>query len=255
MLKTASWSLGGLCLVSSSAFAGLFADTNAREKIQQLEARIVQLEQRLAEYENQNKQAARSLLDLQMQLEIQASDLRKQRGQLEEFGHALQESEKRQKDFYSDLDARLRPLENAKTATDAQESPRGSVINPTKDENASFETAYGLYRTEKYAEAAHALTRFLEQYPHSTYVANAYYLLGNSHFLSKNYQGAVSAYQNLLEKYDDHPRAPDSMLNLAECLSLLKQQDKAKTTLKQLIARYPDSEAANTAKKRLARLK
>lgn len=254
MLKTASCLLGGLWLVSSPAFAGLFADDDARRKIQQLEARIVQLEQRLAQSETQNKSAARSLLDLQMQLEMQATDLRKQRGQLEEFGHALQESEKRQKDFYTDLDTRLRPLENSATGAAAQATP-GSGAGSASGENQSFETAYGLYRAEKYAEAAHALTKFLEQYPQSTRAANVYYLLGNAYFLSKNYRDAVNAYGVLLDKYDDHPRAPDSMLNLAECQSLLKQQDKAKATLKQLISHFPGSEAAATAKKRLAKLK
>lgn len=251
MLKTACCGLlGGLLLASGPACAGLFADDDARKQIQQLEARIVTLEQRLAEAEIQNKLAVRSILDLQMQIEMQATEMRKQHGQFEEFGHVLQAAEKRQKDFYTDLDARLRPLESGAQARTAAAGGAAPL-----DENRAFETAYGLYRAEKYPEAAAAFGEFLQQYPQSMHEANVYYWMGNAHFLSKNYDGAIPAYRFLLDKHDDHPRASDSMLNLAESQLLLKQKTNAKATLKQLIARFPGSDAAATAKQRLAKLK
>jgi len=79
--------------------------------------------------------------------------------------------------------------------------------------------------------------------------------MGNAYFLSKDYANAVAAYRILLDKHDDHPRAPDAMLNLAESQLLLKQKANAKKTLKQLIARFPGSDASGKAKKRLATLK
>ena len=254
MLRTASCLLGGLLLASSPAFAGLFADDDARKQVQQLELRVVQLERRLAEAEIQNKLAVRSILDLQMQIDMQTTEMRKQRGQFEEFSHALQDAEKRQRDFYTDLDSRLRPLESgtAGTATRAAPSSGGS---DAASENRSFEIAYGFYRAEKYREAASAFSGFLKQYPQSMHEANVYYWMGNAYFLSKDYANAVAAYRILLDKHDDHPRAPDSMLNLAESQLLLKQKSTAKTTLKQLIARFPGSDASGKAKKRLAALK
>lgn len=254
MRKTASCLLGGLWLVSSPAFAGLFADDDARKQIQQLEARVVQLEQRLAEVEIQNKLAVRSILDLQMQLEMQATEMRKQRGQFEEFGHALQEAEKRQKDFYTDLDARLRSLENGVAGGVGRTLPGAGGSAPV-DENRAFETAYGLYRAERYKDAANAFSQFVQKYPQSVHEANVYYWMGNAYFLSKDYANAVPAYRALLDKHDDHPRAPDSMLNLAESQLLLKQKTKAKATLKELVARFPGSDASDKAKKRLAILK
>jgi len=254
MLKATSCLLGGLLLASSPAFAGLFADDDARKQVQQLELRVVQLERRLAEAEIQNKLAVRSILDLQMQIDMQTTEMRKQRGQFEEFSHALQDAEKRQRDFYTDLDSRLRPLESgtAGTATRAAPSSGGS---DAASENRAFETAYGFYRAERYREAASAFSGFLKQYPQSMHEANVYYWMGNAYFLSKDYANAVAAYRILLDKHDDHPRAPDAMLNLAESQLLLKQKANAKKTLKQLIARFPGSDASGKAKKRLATLK
>lgn len=252
--------LCGLFMVNGPASAGLFADDDARKQIQQLEARIIRLEQRLADAEGQNKSVVRSLLDLQMQLEVQATELRKQRGQNEELVHSLQDAEKRQKDFYIDLDARLRQFE----AGGASAIP-GSQTNPadgSKDisanpvgENRAFETAYGFYRTENYQSAAIAFRDFLQQFPQSVHEANVYYWMGNAYFLSKNYANSLDGYQNLLNKYPDHPRAPEAMLNMVECQIELKNKTAAIKTLKQLTSQFPGSDAADKAKKRLATLK
>jgi tol-pal system protein YbgF len=250
----ASRLLGGLLLVSSPAFAGLFADDDARKQVGLLEARIEVLEKRLAEAELQNKLAVRSLLDLQMQIEMQAAELRKQRGQFEEVGNVQLEAEKRQKDFYVDLDSRLKALESGaggmSVLAGLPAAPGDQV-----GENRAFEAAYGFYRAESYREAALAFRDFLRQFPQSAHEANVYYWLGNANFLLREYAGSLDAYRNLLAKYPDHPRAPEAMLNVAECELSLKKRTAAKNTLKQLIERFPGSDASDKAKKRFATLK
>ena len=54
----------------------------------------------------------------------------------------------------------------------------------------------------------------------------------------------------VLKNYPDSPKAPDAMLNIASCYTELKDKANATKTLKALIARYPDSSAAQTAKER-----
>ncbi|MBU0687989.1 MAG: tol-pal system protein YbgF [Gammaproteobacteria bacterium] len=257
MKIAASRLLGGLLLVCSPAYAGLFADDDARQQVKKLEVRIISLEKQLAEIELQNKLAVRSLLNLQMQLEMQSSEMRKQRGLFEEFGHAQQEAEKRQKDFYIDLDSRLRQLESGSGggASRAAAVPSGGSDNGSSGENRAFETAYGFYRAESYREAALSFRDFLRQYPQSVHEANVYYWLGNANFLSREYAGSFAAYSNLLSKYPDHPRAPEAMLNMAECQLSLKKRTAARSTLKKLISQFPGSDASDKAKKRLATIK
>jgi tol-pal system protein YbgF len=104
--------LAGCCVASiSSAHAGLLTDDKARKQIQELEARISKLEKSPA------------LVDLQTQIDTLNADMRKLRGQNEELAHDLQDAEKRQKDFYIDLDTRLRRFEavdNADNTVPAQ---------------------------------------------------------------------------------------------------------------------------------------
>jgi tol-pal system protein YbgF len=85
--------------------------------------------------------------------------------------------------------------------------------------------------------------------------ANVYYWLGNASFLLKDCKGSVNSYQALIEKYQDHPRVPEAMLNIASCQQDLNNKSAAKKTLKQLISQFPGSDASEKAKKRLAAIK
>ena len=52
----------------------------------------------------------------------------------------------------------------------------------------------------------------------------------------------------------NHARAPEAMLAIANCQIELKDSRAARSTLESLIKTYPQSEAAQTGKERLARL-
>ncbi len=249
-----------LYLVSCPASAGLFADEDARNQVQLLEARVVKLEEARASAEEDSKIRTHSLLDLQMQLEAQAAEIRKLHGQNEELVHDLQDAEKRQKDFYVDLDSRVRRFE-AGDATAVQPVPgKAGRVDSTRDanpvgENKAFETAYGFYKTEDYQNAAIAFRDFLKQFPQTGHEANVYYWMGNAYFLIKDYANSLDSYQALVSKYVDHPRVPEVMLNIAECQLELKNKVAAKKTLKQIITQFPGSDASDNAKKRLATIK
>jgi tol-pal system protein YbgF len=247
-----------LLFVSSHAVAGLFADDDARKQLQVQEARITKLEQALASSEADKEQYIRSILDLQMQLEALNTELRKIRGQNEEFTHNLQDAEKRQKDFYVDLDTRLRHIEGSGDASAAASKGVDGTRDVSADplgESHAFEAAYTLYRAENYQNAVTAFGDFLKNYPQSVHEANVLYWMGNAYFLLKDCKNSISSYQSLIEKYQDHPRVAEAMLNVAECQVSLKNKIAAKKTLKQLISQFPGSDASEKAKKRLATIK
>ena len=247
------WLLLCLCAASGQAAAGLFADEDARKQVKQLEARTVKLEQALQAAEADKKQSIRAMLDLQMQLEAVNNELRKLNGQNEELVHNLQDAEKRQKDFYIDLDTRLRRIESAGGA--ASERVDGPKATAPVGENRAFEAAYNLYRAENYQKATAAFADFLKRYPQSAHEANVRYWMGNAYFLLKDCKNSVSSYQALTGEYQDHPRVPEAMLNIADCQLDLKNKTAAKKTLKQLISQFPGSDASEKAKKRLAKIK
>ena len=239
--------------------AGLFSDDDARKQVKQLEARVVKLEQALAAAEADKEQNIRSTLDLQIQMEALNTEVRKMRGQNEEFTHNLQDAEKRQKDFYIDLDTRLRRIEAGGSTANANTSDRSAgnkeASSDTVGESRAFDAAYAFYKAENYQNAATAFRDFLKNYPQSVHEANVLYWMGNSYFLQKDCKNSVNSYQALIGKYQDHPRVQEAMLNIAACQLDLKNKAAAKKTLKQLISQFPGSDASEKAKKRLATIK
>lgn len=251
------WLLICLYVASGPVMAGLFSDDDARKQVKQLEERVVKLEHALATAEADKEQYIRSTLDLQIQMEALNTELRKLRGQNEEFAHNLQDAEKRQKDFYIDLDTRLRHVEAGEAAANAPDRGAGgkSASTDSVSESRAFESAYNFYKTEKYPNAAAAFRDFLKNFPQSVHEANVLYWMGNAYFLQNDCKNSVNSYQTLIGKYQDHPRVQESMLNIAECQLDLNNKTAAKKTLKQLISQFPGSDASEKAKKRLATIK
>ncbi len=235
-----------LC-VAGPAQAGLFSDDEARKQGQQLEERVLKLE-------DANKQQTRALLDLQGQIEALNAEIRKLRGQNEELAHGLQDAEKREKDFYVDLDTRLRRFESHDEGMPATGGTGAVPADPDDPvaENRAYETAYKLYKGGSHASAAKAFQEFTGKYPDSAHVPNATYWLGNALFALKDYEGALATYRELRKNHPSYPRDADVLFAIAGCQQELKQGKDAQKTLKLLVSKYPSSEAAAKAKKLLS---
>lgn len=289
-MKLRTLLMAGLCLAVGQAHASLFNDDEAREQIRQLDLRVSGLEgsskqqieinkqqtesgkqqaEAIKQQAETGKQQTRSMLDLQTQIETQNTELRRLRGQYEELLHNLQETEKRQKDFYIDLDTRVRHFEAAEAAAlaapppppppppvkTAESAAPPAANDPVVAENRAYEAAYNLFKADKHQNALSASHEFLKIFPESVHAPNVHYEMGNAYFALKDYKNALLSYQTLLGKYSFSPKTPDAMLSIAACQRELKDTPAATKTLKQIIAKYPGSEAASEAKKRLAILK
>jgi tol-pal system protein YbgF len=232
------------CLFVTPASAGLFSDDEARQQIQQLEERVKSLEA-------SDKQHTHSMLDLASQIDALNLQIRQLRGQNEELAHGLQEAERREKDFYVDLDSRLRRFETTAPAADSAATTTTDPDDPVV-QNRAYEAAYKQYKQGSPASGAKAFQDFIQTYSHSVHVPEASYWLGNALLKLKDYEGSLATFEDLLKVYPATPRAPEALLQIAECQAKLKKTDASKKTLKQVIAKYPGTEAAATAKKLLA---
>lgn len=96
-----------------SAHAALFSDDEARRAIIDLRARVDALNARL-----DAKADKTSSLDLAGQNERLNQEIARLRGQVEMLANELANEQRRQKDFYNDLDARLRKVEPQRMTVD-----------------------------------------------------------------------------------------------------------------------------------------
>jgi tol-pal system protein YbgF len=230
------------------ANAGLLDDDEARKAILDLRTKVDNLSRDLnARIDTKSDKSAS--LDLVNQHEQTMQEIARLRGQLEVLANEIANTQKRQKDFYTDLDARIRNLEPRQVNID------GKVAEVDPGELKSYEAAMTVFKSSDYKAAANALSEFVRRYPDSSYASNAQYWLGNAYYAQRDYKNAIAAQEVVASTHKDSPKAPDAILNIASSYTELKDKKNAKKALQQLVAKYPDSQAAAAAKDRLAALK
>lgn len=257
------WQLAAAALCASvalSAQAQLFPDNEARKAILELrgtdEAQAKQLAEIVAAHKAANKelleqilQLRRSLLDLSNQIEAVRSDMARQRGSDEQLARSVAELQQRQKDIAQGVEDRIRKLEPVKVSVDGKEF----LADP--DEKRQYDEAFAQIRGGDFAAAATAFANFGRRYPASGYADAVRFWLGNAQYGKREYKEAVATFRAFLASAPEHPRAPEAMLALANCQAEMKDSKAARVTLAELVKKFPQSEAAQAGKERLAALK
>jgi tol-pal system protein YbgF len=242
-----------IAFASMPARAALFEDDEARKAILDLRARVEQqrlaTDQELKRASEENAGLRRSLLELQSSIEMLRGDVARLRGENETLARDLSEAQRRQKDLALATEERLRKFEPAKVNVDGREI----TVDPA--EQRDFDTAIAAFRKGDFVASQTLFTEFVRRYPASGYKPTALFWLGNSQYANRDYRGAIANFRALLAQSPDHPRAPEAVLSIANCQIELKDNAGARRTLDELVKAYPQSEAANAAKERLARLR
>lgn len=227
-----------------AAHAGLFDDDEARRAILDIRSKIDAVNARV-----DGKADKTSALTLSDQNDHLNQEIAKLRGQIEVLTNELANTQQRQKDFYVDLDTRLRKLEPQKISVDGQEVSVGA------NDQKAYDAAFATLKSGDYKTAASSFSAFIRSSPDSGLVPSAQYLLGTAYYAQRDYKNAITALQVVVSKYADNPKAPDALLNISSSYTELKNKPQAKRALEQLLAQYPNTPAAQTAKERLASLK
>lgn len=224
------------------AHAGVFDDDEARRQVTDLKIKT----------EARFDQQAKAQLDLAGQIQRQAEEISRLRGQIETLNYELETAKKRQQDFYLDLDTRLRKFESPGAA--AGDTPNGAAAKPAGDpakESQDYEAALNQFKAGKYKEAAAGFGAFVQKYPDSSLAPNAQYWLGNAWYAQRDCKRAIEAQSLVTTKYAESAKAPDAWLAISTCQQEMGNPTGARRSLETVIAKYPSAPAADTARERL----
>lgn len=271
-----------LLLSAPAAQPALFDDDEARRQIavekrrvDDLKAQQEAVSARIGKLEDALKN--QPLLDLFTQLEALKLELNKLRGQIEVLNNNVENTSKRQRDMYLDLDTRLRRFEqqpgaaagadaaaaagaSAASSAGAQPgtAPSGATAATASADPAAetrlYEAAQSQRRVGNYQGAIVAFQNFIKQYPKGTFAPRAQYWIGDSYFNLRDYRLAIASQQALIKTYPDSPTVPDALLNIASSQIEMGEANAGRKTLEELMAKYPISDAADKARRRLAAL-
>jgi tol-pal system protein YbgF len=243
MKRAAIVLLVALAWPAPPVLAGMFDDDEARQRIEKLRVDLDAVTERV-------DRASKNQIDFANQSEALKTDLAKIRGQMEVLLNEIEATQKRQRDFYVDLDTRLRKLETA--AAPAAEAKAAEPAKPDPaQEGRDYEAALGAFKAGKYKEADAAFMAFIKTYPSSSLLPNAHYWAASSHYQLKDFNKAAEMFAKVAATWPNDAKAPDSLLAQGNALSETGDSKGAKKVLEILVAQYPATTAAQTAKQRL----
>ena len=227
------------------------ADTEFDARIQRLEALV------------QNEGVV-ELLQRVEQLQLEMQELR---GTIEQLRNDVDGMQKRQRSMYLDIDRRLNDLQLnggspaplGSLAVTPEESAVHADIGKKSPENLeqerlAYEAAFKYLREGRYPQAIDAFTQFLKQYPDGRYSGNSQYWLGEANYVSRHFEQALIEFLKVLDKYSNSSKLPDTKLKLGYTYYELKQWDRARQMLNDVLKNYPTSSVAPLAEKRLIRM-
>ena len=152
----------------------------------------------------------------------------------------------------------VRPVLDTPSSTTAIATPdtqaRELAASP-EAEKAAYDQGFQSLKDLKYADSATQFSAFVRQYPNSDYADNAQYWLGESYYVTRNYDIALEAFQTLLSNYPDSPKVADGLLKIGYTHYELKQWDQARAALVQVQEQYPDTTLARLAGSRIRSMK
>lgn len=136
-----------------------------------------------------------------------------------------------------------------------QTGPSTSSRVTMTQERERYQKAFDMLKEGRYKMANTAFREFISQFPDSSYSGNAQYWLGESNYVSRQFEQAAKEFQSVLENYPDSNKVPDAMLKLGYTYYELRQFDQARKVLLQLQQKFATGTASQLAGKRLQRMK
>ena len=156
---------------------------------------------------------------------------------------------------------RKAPATHALPIAAASEAPMDSIAaplartktsGPAEDPMKLYQRAFEAFQQKKFEDAQLLFQQFVNANPSHEYADNAYYWMGEIYYTQGEFALAIAEFQKVPELYPGGNKVPDALLKLGLSYMGLKNSKNAEKTLKQLVDAYPQSNAAQLGRQKLA---
>ena len=241
---------------------------------QSTKSRLEGLEQRLGQLEEVMK--GQALVEMSQRVDQLERELRELRGEVDALVQANAALKKQQLDIAADLEQRLAAIEARERAVaeaaaqaagpagqgastpvegSATEPGAAAAVTSGKSPELRYGAAFDALKAGKYPEAIAGMQEFLTLHPNHPLADNAQYWLGQTYYVTRDYERAIAAFAAVGVRPTDLAKTPDALLKKGLSEIELKRPDAARATLADLVNRFPNSDAARTARERLQSLR
>jgi tol-pal system protein YbgF len=184
---------------------------------------------------------------------------------LEERGKGTEEKSKVLEEKIKETGDRLKGLEGKMTELSSKlvelEKPPPTKETPAEVKGVStsvgdlYKDAYETFQKGNLEGARRKFEAFLKQYPNTELSDNAQFWIGETYYLRKDFEKAILEYEKAIAKYPEGDKIPAALFKQALAFLELGDKTNARNLLNRVIERYPHSEQAEAAKKKLEGIK
>ncbi len=155
--------------------------------------------------------------------------------------------------------ARVPPPVRAPGPASSAHSTEGGAAQPGAIRSAEIAEAYRnaivLFGKGRYPEARTAFQQVFDADPSGQLADNALFWIGETYYAAADFNNAIRYYKRVSDEFGDQNKAPESLYKLALAYEKTSDLALARTTLQEVISRYPYSAPAASAKSELNRIK
>ena len=176
-------------------------------------------------------------------------------GRQNELERAIQEM-RGNADRIRELEKRMAAQEEklAKTGA-APTAAAGGTGAEWESPEEMYEYAVGQVKGGNPRRGRETLAAFVAKYPDHKLVPNALYWKGEAFYAEKDYENAILAFQDVVDRYPSGDKAPDAMYKQGIAFLSLNDRKNARVLLELVSSKYPKSKAAELAKKKLSEIR
>ena len=130
------------------------------------------------------------------------------------------------------------------------------LVKTAKNPEDIYNQALDLYYQGKLDEAKMKFEEFIKKYKNHQLYDNALFWIGQIYYTKGQYKKAINIFQNLINKCEsgqikDCNKLPDALLKISYSYLKIGEKEKAKYYFQKIIEKYPGSEEAKIAKRKL----
>ncbi len=285
MSRVGFWSLLLVSLLLSSCVTQ--QDLQLQRDLHEMKRRLGDAERALKELQDDSaggvrahvETLARNQADFQAELDGVRVDLQSMQGRTgdqERINEELRQDLTLLRDELSlqvaDHEQRLAQLEGPRAAGEPSStavqpqsvSPQPAVktvVAPVKSVSTTpaGESAAELYdralkkirEDQDFSAGRELMETFLKRYPDDALAVNAAYWVGETYYAEKDYEKAILQFEDIIQKYGEHPKVASAMLKQALAFEATGDKATGRLLLQRVIDRFPLSAEAAKAKEKL----
>ncbi|MDY7230551.1 tetratricopeptide repeat protein [Hyalangium rubrum] len=225
---------------------------------EQLNATLPLIDQKVVEVtkalEGLDKAARRNDADIGIQLQKTVEDMAQLRGQVETYLYKISELEAALGRLTQDAEKKQLAQQGVDALKEAEAKKQAEALQRPVDKKEFLALAQAKAKAGELPLARQLFNEFMKKWAKDPLMGEAHYGMGETYFAEDKCREALFEYGQVLQGFPKSPAAPDAYLRSSECFGKLKMKEESRLALEELVKSHPKSEAAKTAKTRLAEL-